>query len=57
MFSDLMYRFPNMVVGALTRESCREAFKLGITAAQVKQQTNIYFLELILRLTNVYLFI
>ncbi|CAF0885095.1 unnamed protein product [Brachionus calyciflorus] len=35
LFSDLMYRFPNMVVAALTRESVREAFKMGITAQQI----------------------
>ena len=36
LFSDLMYRFPNMVVAALTRETAREAFKMGITAQQVR---------------------
>ena len=35
LFSDLLYKFPNMVVGSLTRESLREAFKVGITAQQV----------------------
>lgn len=35
LFSDLMFRFPNMVVASLTRESVREAFKMGITGQQV----------------------
>ena len=35
LFSELMYRFPNMVVGILSRESVREAFKMGITAQQI----------------------
>lgn len=35
LFTDLMYRFPNMVVGQLTRDSCREAFKMGITSGQI----------------------
>lgn len=35
LFSDLLFRFPNMVVASLTRESVREAFKMGITGQQV----------------------
>ena len=35
LFSDLLYKFPNMVVGSLTRESLRQAYKVGITSQQV----------------------
>lgn len=35
LFSDLLYKFPNMVVATITRESVREAFKIGITAQQI----------------------
>jgi transcription initiation factor TFIIH subunit 4 len=35
LFSDLLYRFPNMIVAVLTRESVREAYKIGITAQQI----------------------
>lgn len=35
LFSDLMYRFPNLVVGIISRESVRQALKSGITAEQI----------------------
>lgn len=35
LFAELMYRFPNLVVGVLTRESLRQAFRGGITAEQI----------------------
>nr|CAG4650090.1 EOG090X04KD [Sida crystallina] len=35
LFSELMYRFPNLVVGIITRESIRAALKSGITADQI----------------------
>jgi len=35
LFSELMYRFPNLVVGVITRESVRQALKSGITADQI----------------------
>ncbi|KAJ8916336.1 hypothetical protein NQ315_005031 [Exocentrus adspersus] len=35
LFTDLMYRFPNLVVGVITRESVRQAFRGGITADQI----------------------
>lgn len=35
LFTELLYRFPNLVVGVLTRESLRAALRGGITAAQV----------------------
>lgn len=40
LFTDLIYRFPNMVVGVLTRESVRQALRGGITAQQI-----IHYLE------------
>ncbi|XP_014208985.1 general transcription factor IIH subunit 4-like [Copidosoma floridanum] len=35
LFCDLLYRFPNLVVAVLTRESIRRALKSGITASQI----------------------
>ncbi|CAH0589926.1 unnamed protein product [Chrysodeixis includens] len=35
LFTELLYRFPNLVVGVLTRESVRAALRGGITAQQV----------------------
>nr|CAG4646190.1 EOG090X04KD [Macrothrix elegans] len=35
LFCELMYRFPNLVVGIITRESIRQALKSGITAEQI----------------------
>ncbi|CAB0039863.1 unnamed protein product [Trichogramma brassicae] len=35
LFTSLVYRFPNLVVGVLTRDSVRQAFKIGITAEQI----------------------
>ncbi|KAF5270866.1 hypothetical protein FQA39_LY08311 [Lamprigera yunnana] len=35
LFTDLLYRFPNVVVGILTRESIRQALRGGITAEQI----------------------
>ncbi|XP_047031034.1 general transcription factor IIH subunit 4 isoform X1 [Helicoverpa zea] len=35
LFTELMYRFPNLVVGVLTRESVRAALRGGITAEQI----------------------
>ncbi|KAJ8717562.1 hypothetical protein PYW07_005492 [Mythimna separata] len=40
LFTELMYRFPNLVVGVLTRESVRQALRGGITAEQI-----IHYLE------------
>lgn len=34
----MKYRFPNLVVGMLTRESVRKALSNGISADQVRQQ-------------------
>lgn len=35
LFTELVYRFPNLVVGVLTRESVRQALRGGISADQV----------------------
>ncbi|XP_026683873.1 general transcription factor IIH subunit 4 [Diaphorina citri] len=35
LFCELMYRFPNLTVGVLTRDSVRAALRSGITAAQI----------------------
>ncbi|CAN8019168.1 unnamed protein product [Ixodes persulcatus] len=35
LFCELMYRFPNLVVGVLTRESVRQALRSGITSNQI----------------------
>ncbi|XP_050668284.1 general transcription factor IIH subunit 4 isoform X3 [Leptidea sinapis] len=35
LFTELMYRFPNLVVGVITRESVRQAFRGGISAEQI----------------------
>lgn len=35
LFSDMLYRFPNMCVGVITRESVRRALADGITAEQI----------------------
>ncbi|KAJ0174375.1 hypothetical protein K1T71_010521 [Dendrolimus kikuchii] len=40
LFTELVYRFPNLVVGVLTRESVRQALRGGITAEQI-----IHYLE------------
>ncbi|XP_072942399.1 general transcription factor IIH subunit 4 [Epargyreus clarus] len=41
LFAELVYRFPNLVVGVLTRESVRQALRGGISAQQI-----IHYLEL-----------
>lgn len=35
LFTEMQYRFPKFVLGVLTRESVRQAFKSGITAKQI----------------------
>lgn len=40
LFTELMYRFPNLVVGVLTRESVRQALRGGITAQQIIHYLN-----------------
>jgi transcription initiation factor TFIIH subunit 4 len=36
LFVSLNYRFPNLVVGSITRESVKEALSSGISADQVR---------------------
>ena len=36
LFVTLKYRFPNLVVGSVTRESVKKALSNGITADQVR---------------------
>jgi len=35
LFTELLYRFPNVIVGILTRDSIRQALRGGITAEQI----------------------
>ena len=35
LFCEMLYRFPNLVVSILTRDSVRQALKSGITATQI----------------------
>lgn len=35
LFCEMLYRFPNLVVSILTRDSVRQALRSGITAAQI----------------------
>lgn len=36
LFSEMLYRFPNVVVAQVTRESVQQAIANGITAQQVR---------------------
>jgi len=42
LFSDMLYRFPNMCVALITRESARNAFRGGITASQIIRFLNMH---------------
>jgi transcription initiation factor TFIIH subunit 4 len=35
LFTELLYRFPNVTVGVITRDSIRQALRGGITAKQI----------------------
>jgi len=35
LFTEILYRFPNLCVGVISRDSCRQAFRGGITATQI----------------------
>lgn len=35
LFAEVLYRFPNLAVAVITRDSVRQAFKGGITSAQI----------------------
>lgn len=41
LFVSLKYRFPNLVVGTITRDSVRRALTNGISADQVSQNTHV----------------
>ncbi|KAJ8962835.1 hypothetical protein NQ318_001235 [Aromia moschata] len=49
LFTELMYRFPNLVVGVITRDSVRQALRGGITADQIigylKQHAHVQMLH------------
>ena len=38
----LSFRFPNLSVGVITRDSCRQAFRGGITATQIIRFLNMH---------------
>lgn len=40
LFSECLYRFPNVVVAQVTRESVQQAIANGITAQQVDAHTH-----------------
>merc|ERR1712226_762444 len=42
LFTEIMYRFPNLCVAIVTRESCRQAFRGGITANQIIRFLNMH---------------
>jgi len=42
LFTEVMYRFPNLCVAVITRESCRQAFRGGITANQIVRFLNMH---------------
>jgi len=42
LFSEILYRFSNVVVAVITRESVRQAFRGGITAAQITRFLNMH---------------
>jgi hypothetical protein len=47
LFVALKYRFPNLVVGSITRESVKKALNSGISAGQVRFLSNNKFIVLI----------
>ncbi len=42
LFAEPLYRFPNLAVSVITRESTRQAFRGGITAAQIARFLRIH---------------
>lgn len=42
LFCELLYRFPNLVVARLTRESVRQALRSGITSSQIIKFLRMY---------------
>jgi transcription initiation factor TFIIH subunit 4 len=47
LFVALKYRFPNLVVGSITRDSVKKALNSGISAGQVRFLSNNKFVVLI----------
>jgi hypothetical protein len=47
LFITMKYRFPNLVVGMLTRESVRKALSNGISAEQVSEFRRVWIMSLI----------
>jgi len=47
LFITMKYRFPNLVVGMLTRESVRKALSNGISAEQVSEFSRVWIMSLI----------
>lgn len=43
LFSEMLYRFPNVVVAQVTRESVQQAIANGITAQQVRYISSFFF--------------
>lgn len=35
LFAEFLFRFPNLVVGVITRDSIRQALRSGISAEQI----------------------
>jgi len=44
LFTEILYRFPNLCVGVISRDSCRQAFRGGITANQIIRFLNMHVL-------------
>lgn len=53
LFSEMLYRFPNLVVAQVTRESVQQAISNGITAQQVRDACSRWNLETIALQTGV----
>jgi len=45
LFTDVLYRFPNLCVGIVSRDSCRQAFRGGITANQIIRFLNMHMMS------------
>jgi len=42
LFTEMLYRFPNLCVAVITRDSARQAFRGGITASQIIRYLNMH---------------
>merc|ERR1712025_284608 len=45
LFTEILYRFPNLCVGIISRDSCRQAFRGGITANQIIRFLNMHMMS------------